>query len=386
MFSLSGFNFAFGCSVAIIVGFLPLFLIGKGFTNTEVGIIFSTGPFISLIAQPIWGYICDKRKSAKSVLLILLTVSLLISWGLFMSDSFVMNIALMTCFMFFLSPVGPVTDSMTFSYAKQRGRSYGSIRLWSSAGFAVSSIGIGLLLEKAGLIYLDLSYYALIILAIIALLFVQDTKLNTAPANRGSLKKLFKNKEFVIFLAVAALAGIPHRLNDSILGLYLNDLGATKGQIGSAWMFASLSEIPIFAISFFLFRKYHPMFLITIATLLFTLRWVAYGYFKDPTIISVLQLTQGVTFALFFVASMEYIGLIVSDEVKATSQTTFAAVFGGIGGIIGSLAGGMLLDRLAPNLVYFASSFISLFSIIVAATILVGVMKQKKLAPSEVVS
>jgi MFS transporter, PPP family, 3-phenylpropionic acid transporter len=79
---------------------------------------------------------------------------------------------------------------------------------------------------------------------------------------------------------------------------------------------------------------------------------------------------------------MEYISLIVSDEVKATSQTTFAAVFGGIGGIIGSLAGGMLLDRLAPNLVYFASSFVSLLSIFVAASILVRLTKQKKLAPS----
>jgi MFS transporter, PPP family, 3-phenylpropionic acid transporter len=382
MFPLSGFNFVFGCSVAIIVGFLPLFLVGKGFTNTEVGIIFSTGPFISLIAQPIWGFICDKRKSAKAVLLILLIVSLFLSWGLFISDSFVMNIVLMTGFMFFLAPVGPLTDSMTFSFAKQRGRSYGSIRLWSSAGFAVSSIGIGMLLEKVGLIYLDLTYYALIVLAIIALLFVQDTKLNTAPINKSSLKKLFKNKEFVIFLVVAALAGIPHRLNDSILGLYLNELGATKGQIGSAWMFASLSEVPVFAVSVLLFRKYHPIFLITIATILYTLRWVAYGYIRDPDVISILQITQGVTFALFFVASMEYISLIVSEEVKATSQTTFAAVFGGIGGIVGSLAGGMLLDRLTPNLVYFASSFVSLLSIFVAASILFRVTKQKKLAPS----
>src|SRR4051812_44386405 len=98
VFPLSSFNFVFGSSVAIIVGFLPLFLVGKGFTNTEVGIIFSTGPFISLIAQPIWGFICDKKKSAKSVLLILLIVSLLLSWVLFISDSFVLNIVLMTCF------------------------------------------------------------------------------------------------------------------------------------------------------------------------------------------------------------------------------------------------------------------------------------------------
>jgi MFS transporter, PPP family, 3-phenylpropionic acid transporter len=382
MFPLSGFNFVFGSSVAIIVGFLPLFLVGKGFTNTEVGIIFSTGPFISLIAQPIWGFICDKRKNAKAVLLRLLIVSLFLSWGLFISDGFVMNILLMVGFMFFLSPVGPLTDSMTFSFAKQRGRSYGSIRLWSSAGFAVSSIGIGMLLEKVGLFHIDLFYYAFIILAIFALLFVQDTKLSTAPINKSSVKKLIKNKEFVIFLAVAALAGIPHRLNDSILGLYLNGLGATKGQIGSAWMFASLSEIPVFAVSVLLFRKYHPMFLITVATILYTLRWVAFGYINDPIVISILQVTHGVTFALFFVASLEYISMIVSEEVKATSQTTFAAVFGGIGGIIGSLTGGVLLDRLTPNLVYYASSFISLLSILVAVSILVRVTKQKKLAPS----
>ncbi|MEH7306996.1 MFS transporter [Neobacillus drentensis] len=103
------------------------------------------------------------------------------------------------------------------------------------------------------------------------------------------------------------MAGIPHRLNDSILGLYLSELGSSKSQIGSAWMFASLSEVPIFAVSVFLFRKYHPVFLITIATILYTIRWGAYGYIQDPTIISVLQVSQGVTFALFFVASMEYI-------------------------------------------------------------------------------
>src|SRR5690625_4406114 len=62
--------FSFYATNTIIVGYLPLYLQYKGLTGKEIGWVLAIGPLVSIFAQPFWGYMSDKYKTVKRIILL----------------------------------------------------------------------------------------------------------------------------------------------------------------------------------------------------------------------------------------------------------------------------------------------------------------------------
>ena len=56
---LKGYNFLFFGLLALFIPFLPVYLGEQGLSTSEIGIIIGTGGFVTLFAQPLWGFISD---------------------------------------------------------------------------------------------------------------------------------------------------------------------------------------------------------------------------------------------------------------------------------------------------------------------------------------
>ena len=48
-------------SMVVLFLFLPVFFTQAGFGRTAVGSIMAVGPFVGLIAQPVWGTVAEKK-------------------------------------------------------------------------------------------------------------------------------------------------------------------------------------------------------------------------------------------------------------------------------------------------------------------------------------
>src|SRR5690625_7297122 len=68
--SLKLLIFNFHATNTIIISFLPLYLKYKGLNGTEIGWVLVIGPFASIISQPFWGYLSDKYKTIKKLLIV----------------------------------------------------------------------------------------------------------------------------------------------------------------------------------------------------------------------------------------------------------------------------------------------------------------------------
>src|SRR5699024_11706831 len=64
--------------------YLPLFLKYKGLNGTEIGYILAIGPLASIFSQPFWGFISDKFKTVKRII-VLCTFMLFITGMIFFS-------------------------------------------------------------------------------------------------------------------------------------------------------------------------------------------------------------------------------------------------------------------------------------------------------------
>ncbi|MCM3110311.1 MFS transporter [Lederbergia lenta] len=375
MLPLSLFNFFYYWTISLINAFLPLFFQFKGMDPTKIGLLLAVGPFIAIFAQPLWGFISDRRQTAKNIILLLLILSFITSTGIFFGTSIIILVIAMLVFHFFMSPVQPLLESMSTAYAQEKGVSYGSIRIWGSIGFAIASITIGYLIGEVGIQYLWFVYATLIILAFIIATRLKDSQVKRLPITTIAIKSTFKNPKYLFFLIAALFIGTTTRMNDGMLGLYLKNLGASEGQIGLAWMASSLSEVPVIGLMYFLMKRIPLLVLIGMSGCFYSLRWFLYANLTDPTMLVLSQTMHSITFAIFMVASLQYVAAIVPREMLATGQTIYFATYAGLGAIIGNSAGGYYMDLYGAAFIYKGAS---VFALIGTCICFIMYMKSQK--------
>ncbi|WP_062105270.1 MFS transporter [Bacillus niameyensis] len=352
MLHISLFNFFYYWTVSIINAFLPLLFRYKGMSPAEIGVVLAVGPIVAIFSQPLWGVISDKKRTIKKVIVLLLITTFIVSFGVFFSPSMSFLIVFMMIFHFFMSPIQPLLDSLSTKFAKDNGVSYGSIRVWGSIGFATASLILGIIIGKVGIQYLWIIYSLIIFCVLLISLKLTDSEANRKPLTLKGFQKAFSNSRLLGVLIAVLFIAIPHRMNDGLLGIYLQSLGASEGKIGLAWTFSALSEAPVVAIMYVLMRKIPLLALISMAGCFYTLRWFLYSILTDPLMIIMSQAMHSVTFAIFMVATLQYIAQIIPEEMLATGQTAYYATFSGLASIIGSSLGGYFMQYYGGNFIY----------------------------------
>ncbi|UJL47228.1 MFS transporter [Virgibacillus sp. NKC19-16] len=356
--------FSFHASNTVILSFLPLYLQFKGLNGTEIGWVLAIGPLASIFAQPFFGYLSDKYKTVKWVLLICI-IGLIIGSTLFFQMNTLVSIILMgAVFYFFTTPIGALGDSLAQRRADDLHVSFGTIRTWGSIGFATSSLVVGEILANIGIQYIIFPYLFFGTMALLVVFRLKDVKVESDPVQLKDVKKIITNKPFLIFLGLILFITIGHRANDSFIGLYIEQLGGSEGLVGLAWFVGVATEAAVFAFAGFWFKKFHPLIFIIIAGALFSMRWFLFAAVDDPVHIIALQFLHGLTFGIFYLAAFSYVTRLIPSILQSTGHLVFFATFFGVSGIVGSLVGGSIFDNFGGGTLYFGMGSLSLIGTI----------------------
>lgn len=361
---LKGFNFLFFGLLALFVPFLPVYLGEKGLTASEIGLIIGTGGFVTLIAQPLWGFISDKTKTIRKVMLILVSLTTIFGYFLFNVDSFVLLVIFALLVYFALMPLDPLTESLNFTVSEMARVSYGSIRTYGALGYAILSLIVGFSMDYFGLNSASILFAILGLISFAIVWFMPDVQASTKPITMKGLKQVLKNKEMLLFLVMVFISSIPARMNDTFLGLHLRALGGDTSLIGIAFFIAATSEIVIFALSFWWLRKGKELEIITIATFFYFLRFILSAFILSPLALTLLQVLQMLTFPIFYTAAIQYLYQIMPKEWRATGQTVLALLFFGLSSIIASYAGGYIYKEFGGHTFYFIISIMSFIGVL----------------------
>lgn len=371
--------FCFHATNTIILSYLPLYLEYKNLTATEIGWVLAVGPLASIIAQPFWGYLSDKYKTVKRMIQICI-VGLLITSTLFFQMTTLVAILLMgAVFYFFTSPIGALGDSLAQRRSDELGISFGKIRMWGSVGFATSSLIVGEVLTRIGIQYMIWPYLIFGATALIVSFRLVDVNVASDPVQLRDVRKIIQNKPFLLFLLLMLFLTITHRASDSYIGLYIAELGGSERLVGLSWFVGVISEAAVFALAGLWFRKLRSFVFIIIAGGLFSIRWFLYSGIEDPAYIIALQVMHGLTFGIFYVAAFSYISRLVPKLLQSTGHLIFFATFFGVSGIIGSLAGGAIMDVASGGTLYFFMGLTALTgTILLALHHILGLRKERR--------
>jgi MFS transporter, PPP family, 3-phenylpropionic acid transporter len=352
--TLRGLNFSYYATTAVLLPFLPIYFQNQGFTAAQIGVLMTIGPFVAIFAQPFWGYISDRYNSLKKVIMLLWLLTILSSAGIFYTQGYSFAFTFTMLLYFFMLSSTPLLDSLSIKAALQANKSYGSIRLWGSIGFSAIAVSAGPVLSVfGGLSSLPYLYWSIWLLPLVLIVTLKDEK---GPGQRISMEQLLsvlRNKEFLWFLLLVFLITVPHRMNDGLFSLYLQDHGGTDTMTGLAWALAAVSEIPTFALLSRVMHKFHELALLLIVALLYTLRWLIYGYVTDPFVLMFMQATHMITFAVFWLVAVQFAVRMVPEELRSTGQAMLSAVFLGVAGITGGYVGGVIKDVWGGSYMYY---------------------------------
>lgn len=385
MVYLSAYYFIQYTAFAITIFFLPLYLMDRGLDVSQVGLTFAVGSIVSIFAQPLWGFISDKKKTVKRIIQFTLVIAICISFAFYQASSFIWILLLWMIFSFFSAPLSPLTDSLALSYAKTHNKNYGSFRLWGSISLAVTSFAFGSVLEWMGIGKLGYLYIAVLFIILLSTFMIQDAPKSPVNISLQSVGQLLTNRRFLWFMFLALLIYIPHRMNDNLMGIYMSGLGASKEDVGHAWSVATLSGVPALALVGYILRKRDELLIMSLAALMYVLRWLSYTLSDDLAIFTIVQVFNAVTLPIFMVASFQYLTKIVPDELRSTGQTLFSSMVG-MATFIGSAGGGWVMNSYDPHLVYYAGSLLALTSCICFTLTYVQKLRLQKVTKGSVAS
>lgn len=352
--------------IAACVSFLNVFLTGRGLGTAEIGFLTAVGNGLAAIFQPIVSKVCSRSNKNERdflVLISMLAMTLVImaierKAGLAMKIEIVAAIALVLV-------MQPLLNSLGYFYiARSVEINYGVSRGIGSITFAVTSFVLGILSE----INKDLSMVmaavllGALILSLLAQKPISGNNVVTVFDGRAQKQKI-QNSKFVIFLLAVGMLFTFYNITNVYLLQIAKRIGGDAKTVGTAFAVAALFEFPIMFMFNRLKEKFNSGSMLIFSGIFFLLKGILTYIATSPSTLIAIQVTQLFGFALFTPCSVDFINDIMSDEKKITGQGFLASAIT-MGGVIGSVAGGVLIESTGVLNTLIISNVICLIAII----------------------
>ncbi len=326
--------------------YLALYLKAIHLDGVQIGLVASVSPLAGVALQPLWGIVSDRYGWRKPLVNVALFVAAVMAPLIALAHSFTALLPLVIAFAVALSPVVPLSDATTLEWLRRHGGSYGSVRLYGSLGFLITSLLVGPFYGGRGILIL-FPLYGLFLAGSFLVSLTAPRQQGTVGLARGEgIGSLLRDRTVLAFLLLGTLAYGTYAAYNTFFALYLRGLGAGTSVVGLAAGLASLSELPVMALAGWIMARVgvKPLLLAGLSAAL--VRWLAYALLRDYHVVIFFNLLHGLSFAGFYVAGVTFIDGWVPAHLRATGQTLFNGATFGLGTVLGTNLFGVLYDHL----------------------------------------
>lgn len=358
-------------SLACYAPFLTPYFQERGLNYSQIGILFATNSLIAVLAQPIWGVITDKYASKRATMIMTMTLSGIFAFGFIVSKSFYSILFAIMVFVFFQSPIISVNDANIYDIIDDnRDIQYGKTRLMGSVGYALTSLVLGIIIKYTSINIPFMVYfiYAVVGLALLGTIKGKNRR-TSSTINIGDIVSIVKNKRFLLICFSALIANIASGAHGNYVAVLVDKTGGDVSNIGMLWFILAMSELPVFFFESKLMKSYGTLNIYIIGITFYIFRYFITSLCTSYQEVILVQMLQGITFPLFLTSTLQYVKDIVPPETRTTALTAFAAITTGIGGFIGNIGGGYLLQVISIFQLYRIFAVLSVLSLMIGLTL-----------------
>lgn len=358
-------------SMACFFPYLTPLLKYKGYSYSKIGVIVALNSVISIVFQPIWGFVADRYGTKKKVIVLSAMASSLLIINLALSHNFLYTLIASSIFIVFQCPLGSVTDALCYDIIEgNRKFTFGRFRLMGSLGYALIAFSCGYVAKIYGVQWVFFLYTLVALLALLGYITLHPAKKKRSiNISLKDVDVVFKNKAFMIFILAVLVSNITQGANSTYVSELLFKLHAPIEMVGVLWFVVAISEIPFMFFGHYFIKKYGVMNVFRTSLLLYSLRFLLDSLSANYIMAILLQLLQGITFAVFIISAYEYINIKTSSKIRTTSITIYSSLGAGLGALLGNLFGGIILQNTNIFFLYKVLSILSLVALTISMMI-----------------
>ena len=346
-FRFSSFYFFYYFFVGLFVPYWCLYLQSLSFSAFQIGILLSLFQVSRIFAPNFWGWLADRTEERVRWINITSFFGFIGFCTVFWADTFYSILFVMMAMSIFTSSTLPLTESLALSYlsASKANTSYSRIRLWGSIGFIVAAFILGIFIDSYGESTL---IFALLITQFIIFLLsfsIPDKTVKLVSEKRRPIWGVMKNPEVVALLIGCALMVSSHGLLYNFYSIFLKEQDYSNFIIGILWSVGVIFEIIIFILMPYILSKINLKWVLLISLMLAVIRFFLIGSYADNLLVLLFaQILHAATFGSFHVASVQLIAKFFTNEHQSRGQSLYHSITYGLGGAIGGLGGGYMID------------------------------------------
>lgn len=347
-------QFCFWTCFAGIVAFSSFYLLGKGMTNTQIGIIIAVSGTIAALLQPVTGIVMDRFPVVTSPGLLAVFFSLLIADTLVLIFAPELSLTVTGILYGFMIMTVQLTQSLlnvvgVDSMSRGNRLNFNLARALGSAGYAIAAWGIGALSVRFPPVLIPVT---VAVSAVIVTLFsgtypirnrkteVQDNKVSGA---KGPIEFLRSYPMFFLLLPALTMIYFSHAVLNTFTLQIMNALGGGSAEMGTATAIAAAGEV-ITVTGFAVLRKHLDIrTLLRISGISFAVKSVLSALVITVTGFYGAQICQMTAWGIMCVAIVYYVNETVPEADRAKGQT-YAGMTLTAANVLGAVIGGRITD------------------------------------------
>lgn len=394
-------NFAYGAVqgtywmyYGVLMSFASVFLLGKSYTNSEIGVILAAASVLAVILQPVLADMADRSKKVSlRGLTGIITVGLLAGTAalyLFPTKTLLLSF-LFVILGAWLTSLQPLINSMAFDLSRTGyAVNFGITRSGGSIAYAVLCAILGSLVARCGVETIPMTGILILVLFLLALgttdriykKAVSEKKtaaggLKTDHDEVISLKAfLGRNRIFLFFSISVAFVFFQNSVLNTYLMQILAEVGGNSEQMGRLFSFMALLELPGLFFFSTLRKKFSCQLMLKVASVAFVckifLTWIAPSVF----FIYLAFLFQLISFPIFLSGSVHLVDEVM-EKGEAVKGQSFITGMITLSNVFASLLGGVILDLRGASLLLMISTILCVIGAVVVVAVVDKIRPRK---------
>lgn len=364
--------------------FVSVYMLGKGYSNTAIGIVIAVGNIMSVLLQAVMADITDRNEKVTNITVIkvmLLVLFILTSCVLLIGHRSLILTVVYTALIVVHTGLHPFVNALSFTLGESGeyvsfgiGRSIGSLFaavLGLVMGYLVTDFGVDVI-PFSGLVTLIVMETVVFITGrhyrSICADNVDAYGKGAGPDDAGKDREakavgfaefITGNKLFVLLSAGVVGLFFGNVILENFTIQIVESIGGDTEQMGIVIFVLSILEMP--AMLFFdkLKARFSYVFLLRVAAVFFTLKIVMMYMADSMTVIYIAQINQMLGYGLMFPAMVGFIDDIMSRGEAVRGQAVYTTAIT-VGNVLGCIAGGRILDIYSVKTLLLISSIITI--------------------------
>ncbi|EYD77327.1 putative 3-phenylpropionic acid transporter [Rubellimicrobium mesophilum DSM 19309] len=305
-----------------------LWMAGKGLSPDEIGAVNAVPLAVMLVLNWLVGRLADRASDWRGVIVGGALLAALFPLGFFAADGFWGILLVWTLAGLPHMATVPVLDAAAMRMTARRGTAFGALRAWGTAGYLAVLLVAGWVMERlgpAGFAPLMVGLAAVRAVAALGLPRFRAPEGETEARGARHLREVMR-PWFLLPLLGGAAVMATHLVLNAFQGLLWQAQGFGLGTISLLIALGAASEMLVFFAFGRIFGRFRARTLMLASAGLTALRWAMMAQAPGLPMAILLQASHGLTFAMGFLAAVQFIANWTSEEIAAEAQGFFVVL------------------------------------------------------------